>query len=43
MNEVLTERLVLNLALTTPLDPWGRVTFPHTTRNLDPALAAWAL
>jgi len=33
------DKLVENLALTTPLDPWERVTLPQTTLNLEPALA----
>ena len=27
-------RFVLNAALTTPLEPWARLTFPQITRNL---------
>jgi hypothetical protein len=31
----LTDKLVENLALTTPLDPWERVTLPQTTKKND--------
>lgn len=38
----LTGRLVLNLALTTPLVPWARQTLPQTTRYLVPFLGVFA-
>ena len=40
--KVLGGRLDLNLARTTPLLPWGRVTLPQMTRILEPRMERWA-
>lgn len=42
ISQVLTGKLVLNFALTTPFVPWPRQTLPHTTRYFVPFFSVFA-